>query len=77
MAKPIDVRHLIASLIAVMSANGDEVMVNNLRDADAAIADIFEVVRLGEKMPKNSGLYFTEREGWLLRHAVIRAGGAL
>ena len=45
MAKPIDVRKTIATMIADLRTSGDTGMVENLLDADAAIAELIDVAR--------------------------------
>ena len=80
MSKPIDVRGVIATVIADLRASGDTGMVENLLDADVAIAAIFEAVKLGGEMPKkegsaSAGLFFTADNAARLRYAIVRAGG--
>ena len=55
MAKPIDVRKTIATVIADMRASGDTGMVENLLEADAAIGELIEM--MGEVLQ----LWDTER----------------
>lgn len=72
MAKPIDVRKTIATVIADMRASGDTGMVENLLEADAAIANLIRQSNLALALISPSDYPATFAR---LREALARVSG--